>query len=37
MSKKVIGAAYTMLDGKRHDADDDFFRVRALRGQVQGR
>jgi hypothetical protein len=30
MSKKVIGAAYTMLDGKRHDADDDFFRVRAL-------
>ncbi|HVW92967.1 MAG TPA: hypothetical protein VHB74_10200 [Devosia sp.] len=30
MSRKVIGAAYTMLDGKRHDADDDFFRVRAL-------
>jgi len=30
MSKKVIGAAYTMLDGKRYDADDDFFRVRAL-------
>lgn len=30
LSKKVIGAAYTMLDGKRHDADDDFFRVRAL-------
>jgi hypothetical protein len=30
MSKRIIGAAYTMLDGKRHDADDDFFRVRAL-------
>ncbi|MBI4921955.1 MAG: hypothetical protein HY834_09420 [Devosia nanyangense] len=30
MSKKVIGAAYTMLDGARNDADDDFFRVRAL-------
>jgi hypothetical protein len=30
MSKKVIGAAYTMLDGERHDSDDDFFRVRAL-------
>lgn len=30
MAKKVIGAAYTMLDAKRHDADDDFFRVRAL-------
>ncbi|MGV8954741.1 MAG: hypothetical protein ACOH2M_26830, partial [Cypionkella sp.] len=30
MSKKVIGAAYTMLDTNRNDADDDFFRVRAL-------
>jgi hypothetical protein len=30
MSKKVIGAAYTMLDGRRTEADDDFFRVRAL-------
>ena len=30
MSKKVIGAAYTMLDGNRHASDDDFFRVRAL-------
>ncbi len=30
MSKKVIGAAYTMLDTTRNDADDDFFRVRAL-------
>jgi len=30
MSKKVIGAAYTMLDSQRHDSDDDFFRVRAL-------
>jgi hypothetical protein len=35
MSKKVIGAAYTMLDGKRHDADDDFFRVRALQAKFQ--
>ena len=33
MSKKVIGAAYTMLDGKRHNADDDFFRVRALQAK----
>jgi hypothetical protein len=30
MDKKVIGAAYTMLDGARNNADDDFFRVRAL-------
>jgi hypothetical protein len=30
MHEKVIGAHYTMLDSKRHDADDDFFRVRAL-------
>ena len=30
MSKKVIGAAYTMLDTTRNNADDDFFRVRAL-------
>lgn len=30
MSKKVIGAAYTMLDTKRNSSDDDFFRVRAL-------
>lgn len=30
MSKKVIGAAYTMLDGSRNETDDDFFRVRAL-------
>ncbi len=35
MSKKVIGAAYTMLDGKRHDADDDFFRVRALEAKFE--
>ena len=34
-SKKVIGAAYTMLDGKRHDADDDFFRVRALQAKFR--
>lgn len=35
MSQKVIGAAYTMLDGKRHDADDDFFRVRALEAKFK--
>ena len=35
MDKKVIGAAYTMLDGKRHEADDDFFRVRALEAKFR--
>ncbi len=35
MSKKVIAAAYTMLDGKRHEADDDFFRVRALEAKFR--
>jgi hypothetical protein len=35
MSRKVIGAAYTMLDGNRNDADDDFFRVRALEAKFQ--
>ncbi|MHA6298616.1 hypothetical protein [Devosia sp. CAU 1758] len=30
MSKKVIGANYTMLDTRRNTSDDDFFRVRAL-------
>lgn len=35
MSKKVIAAAYTMLDGKRHDGDDDFFRVRALQARFK--
>lgn len=35
MDKKVIGAAYTMLDGKRHEADDDFFRVRALEAKFK--
>lgn len=35
MSKKVIGAAYTMIDGKRNDADDDFFRVRALQAKFR--
>jgi hypothetical protein len=29
-SEKVVGAAYTLLDGARHDSDDDFFRVRAV-------
>jgi len=35
MSKKVIGAAYTMLDTKRNNTDDDFFRVRALEAKFQ--
>ena len=35
MDRKVIGAAYTMLDGTRHDADDDFFRVRALQAKFK--
>jgi|GEM_PF-454274 len=30
LNNEVITAAYTMLDTKRNDADDDFFRVRAL-------
>ncbi|GHA14526.1 hypothetical protein GCM10007989_06530 [Devosia pacifica] len=30
MSNKAIRAAYTMVGGKRNEADDDFFRVRAL-------
>jgi hypothetical protein len=35
MSKKVIGAAYTMLDGRRTEVDDDFFRVRALQAKFK--
>ncbi len=35
MSKKVIGAAYTMLDTKRNSTDDDFFRVRALEAKFK--
>ncbi|RZA23643.1 MAG: hypothetical protein EOP02_14620, partial [Proteobacteria bacterium] len=35
MSKKVIGAAYTMLDTKRNNTDDDFFRVRALEAKFK--
>lgn len=35
MSKKVIGAAYTMLDSKRNSTDDDFFRVRALEARFR--
>jgi hypothetical protein len=35
MSKKVIGAAYTMLDTRRNDVDDHFFRVRALQAKFQ--
>jgi hypothetical protein len=35
MSKKVIGAAYTMLDTRRNEVDDQFFRVRALQAKFQ--
>jgi hypothetical protein len=35
MSKRVIGANYTMLDGNRHASDDDFFRVRALEAKFK--
>ncbi|HET8729036.1 MAG TPA: hypothetical protein VFO41_16160 [Alphaproteobacteria bacterium] len=35
MSRKVIGAAYTMLDTRRNDMDDDFFRVRALQAKFK--
>jgi hypothetical protein len=35
MSKNVIGAAYTMLDGKRNETDDEFFRVRALEAKFK--
>lgn len=32
-SEKVVGAAYTMLDGNRNASDDDFFRVRAVQAK----
>jgi hypothetical protein len=32
-SQKVVGAAYTMLDGNRNASDDNFFRVRALQAK----
>ena len=35
LAKKVVGAAYTMLDGARNNADDDFFRVRALQAKFK--
>ena len=35
MDKRVIGAAYTMLDGNRTASDDDFFRVRALEAKFK--
>jgi hypothetical protein len=35
MSRKVIAASYTMLDGRRTEADDDFFRVRALQAKFK--
>ncbi len=35
LDKKVIGAAYTMLDTTRNDTDDDFFRVRALQAKFK--
>jgi hypothetical protein len=34
-SEKVVGAAYTMLDGNRNASDDNFFRVRALQAKFQ--
>ena len=35
MSKRVIGAAYTLLGGKPTDGDDDFLRVRALQAKFK--
>lgn len=35
IQKKVIAANYTMLDTKRHEGDDDFFRVRALEAKFK--
>ena len=35
MDKRVIGAAYTMLDENRTASDDDFFRVRALEAKFK--
>jgi hypothetical protein len=35
MSKRVIGANYTMLDGNRNNTDDNFFRVRALQAKFK--
>ena len=35
MDDRVIGAVYTMLDTNRHEADDDFFRVRALQAKFK--
>lgn len=35
MGDKVVSAAYTMLDTNRHEADDDFFRVRALQASFK--
>ena len=35
MSKKVIGAAYTLLDAKRTEMDDDFLRVKALQAKFK--
>ncbi len=32
---KVVGAVYTMLDTNRNNADDDFFRVRALQAKFK--
>ena len=35
LAKKVVGAAYTMLDGNRNSSDDNFFRVRALEARFK--
>jgi hypothetical protein len=35
MSKNAIAAAYTLLDGRKTDADDGFLRVRALQARFK--
>jgi hypothetical protein len=35
VSKKAVGAAYTLLDGRPTNADDDFLRVRALQASFK--
>ena len=35
MSKRMIGAAYTLLGGKPTEGDDDFLRVRALQAKFK--
>lgn len=35
VSKRAVGAAYTLLEGRPTDADDDFLRVRALQASFK--